>query len=144
MRILVPSLLAFLIAVPSLAAADEPPGQTARMAPCVASTQPHCGGPLMAAAARHAAVLGASRESRVSASRQEGRERSWPARHPALFGALIGAGGGVVASGAMNNELFCSGSDEDCFFHGASRLAVGAGIGAGVGALVGLVVGVAR
>ncbi len=98
----------------------------------------------MAAAARHATLFGASAESLVSASRQEGRKRSWPSRHPVLFGALVGAGGGAVASGAMNNELFCGGTDEDCFFYGGSRLAVGAGIGAGVGALVGLMVGIAR
>jgi hypothetical protein len=63
--------------------------------------------------------------------------KTWISRHPAVFGALVGAGAGAVASGTMENELFCSGGDEDCFFHGGSRLLVGAGMGAGIGALIG-------
>jgi hypothetical protein len=37
----------------------------------------------------------------------------------------------------MENELFCSGGDEDCFFHGGSRILVGAGMGASIGVLIG-------
>jgi hypothetical protein len=70
--------------------------------------------------------------------------RPWISRHPVLFGALVGAGAGAVSSAVQENELFCSRGDEDCFFHGSSRFAVGAGIGAGIGAAVGLVVGIAR
>lgn len=70
--------------------------------------------------------------------------RPWISRHPVLFGALVGAGAGTVSSAVQENELFCSGGDEDCFFHGPSRFAVGAGIGAGIGAAVGLVIGIAR
>ena len=69
------------------------------------------------------------------------RTESWIERHPALFGAFVGAAGGAIMSLAMENELFCSGGDEDCFFHGDSRVLVGAGIGAGVGALVGFLAG---
>ena len=69
------------------------------------------------------------------------RKRSWISRHPALFGALVGAGAGAVASGTMENELFCGGGDEDCLFHGGSRVPVGAGIGAGMGALFGWIAG---
>jgi hypothetical protein len=61
-------------------------------------------------------------------------------RHPALFGALIGAGAGAVSAATMENELFCSGSDEDCFIHGGGRVLVGAGMGAGIGALAGWLV----
>jgi len=65
--------------------------------------------------------------------------KSWISRHPALFGTLVGAGAGAIASGTMENELFCSGGDEDCFFHGGSRLLVGAAMGAGIGALIGFI-----
>lgn len=68
---------------------------------------------------------------------QARKPKNWISRHPALFGALVGAGAGALASGTMENELFCSGGDEDCFFHGGSRILVGAGMGAGVGALIG-------
>ena len=71
----------------------------------------------------------------------QSRNENWIERHPALFGALVGAGGGALMSVTMENELFCSGGDEDCFFHGDSRVLVGAGIGAGVGALVGFLIG---
>lgn len=104
--------------------------------------------PLMAAVMREAGQL-ASRAGRLSprlAAPQQAREgRSWIGRHPALFGAIAGAGAGLVAAGTMDNELFCStGSDEDCLFYKSSRFAVGAGIGAGVGALVGWIVGRGR
>lgn len=65
------------------------------------------------------------------------KPKNWIQRHPALFGTLVGAGAGALASGTMETELFCSGGDEDCFFHGGSRVLVGAGMGAGVGALIG-------
>lgn len=73
-----------------------------------------------------------------------GQNRSWISRHPVLFGTLVGAGAGALASVTMENELFCSGGDEDCFFHGGSRVFVGAGFGAGIGAVVGLIVSVAK
>ena len=76
---------------------------------------------------------------------QTSQDRNWVSRHPAIFGALLGAGGGLMAAGTMENELFCSsGSDEDCLFYTKGRFAVGAGIGAGVGALVGWIAGKAR
>jgi hypothetical protein len=68
--------------------------------------------------------------------------RGWIGRHPALFGMLVGAGAGVALANTVDNEWFCSGSDEDCLFYTAgSRTLVGAGMGAGVGALVGWLVG---
>ena len=69
------------------------------------------------------------------------QRRGWIARHPALFGALIGAGVGAVSAVTLENELFCSGGDEDCVFYGGSRALIGAGVGAGVGALVGWIAG---
>lgn len=69
-------------------------------------------------------------------------DRGWMKRHPAAFGALVGAGAGAVSAIPQWNELYCAGGgDEDCFFHGAAGVAVGAGIGAGIGALVGMIAG---
>jgi hypothetical protein len=67
--------------------------------------------------------------------------KNWIARHPALFGTIAGAGAGALAAAAMENEWFCSGSDEDCIFYGSGRLFVGAGLGAGAGALIGWLAG---
>ncbi len=68
--------------------------------------------------------------------------RSWVQRHPAAFGALVGAGAGAVSAIPRWNELYCAtGGDEECLFHGAAGVAVGAGIGAGIGALVGMIAG---
>ena len=65
----------------------------------------------------------------------------WVRRHPALFGALVGAGAGAVFGLLSENELICSGGDEDCFFYGAKRPLVGAGLGAGAGSLIGFALG---
>jgi len=72
------------------------------------------------------------------------RNRGWIGRHPALFGALVGAGAGAAASAMMENELICSGGDEDCLIYGGSRILVGAGMGAGIGSLIGFLVGLGR
>jgi hypothetical protein len=70
------------------------------------------------------------------------RNRGWIQRHPAAFGAIVGAGAGAVSAIPRWNELYCAtGGDEECLFHGAAGVAVGAGIGAGIGALVGMLVG---
>lgn len=100
--------------------------------------------PLLASADREARRLAASVTQDRPADPQNPTDRSWISRHPALFGTLVGAGAGTVMSLVMENEMFCSGGDEDCFFHGGSRALVGAGIGAGVGALVGWIAGAAR
>ena len=136
-------VLVLLLAAPQLALAADPlPGGTSR--PVAATIVPSDReAPLAAAAAREVARLAAfaARSGPLEQAATASRSRGWIARHPALFGALVGAGAGAVASVTMENELFCSGGDEDCFFHGGSRSAVGAGIGAGVGALVGLIAG---
>jgi hypothetical protein len=70
------------------------------------------------------------------------QNRGWIRRHPALFGTLVGAGAGVAFTNTVDNEWFCSGSDEDCLYYTrGSRTLVGAGMGAGVGALVGWLAG---
>jgi hypothetical protein len=103
-------------------------------------------GPLATAAAREVerlARVAAARHARgAEQSRAEGR--NWISRHPVLFGAMVGAGVGAVAAGTMENELFCSGGDDDCIFYGGGRALTGAGIGAGVGAVVGVIVSAVR
>jgi hypothetical protein len=122
------------------AAGPHAPSIAAR-APALAET-----GPLAAAAAREvqhlARVAAARRAQGVEQPRAEGR--NWISRHPVLFGAMVGAGAGAVAAGTMENELFCSGGDDDCIFYGGGRPLMGAGIGAGVGAVVGVFVSAVR
>lgn len=83
----------------------------------------------------------AAKPARGSLRQGGAAERNWIARHPALFGTIVGAGAGAVAASTIENEWFCSGGDEDCIFYGAGRVAVGAGLGAGAGALIGWLVG---
>jgi len=91
-----------------------------------------------------------SRRSTLSLRREQGAQpqqpapesRGWVERHPALFGALVGAGAGAVSSIPRWTELYCAtGGDEDCLFHGGAGVLFGAGVGAGVGSLVGYFVG---
>jgi hypothetical protein len=67
---------------------------------------------------------------------QSPRERSWPGRHPVLFGALVGLGAGlgieaaVIPGAAAENHI--------------AYLPMFGSIGAGIGSLVGVIVSVAR
>ena len=76
----------------------------------------------------------------VPPARQAGSQnRGWIRRHPALVGAMVGAGIGAVSSIPRWTELYCAtGGDEDCFFHGSVGVLFGTGAGAGIGALIGL------
>jgi hypothetical protein len=138
MRPLIGLVLLLFISVP---AAAQETGVPRDHAATVQATAPRPGEPrtsLGTAGAREGARLARDFRARPQETGAQSRKtKTWISRHPALFGALIGAGAGAVASGTMENELFCSGGDEDCFFHGGSRLLVGAGMGAGIGALVG-------
>lgn len=68
---------------------------------------------------------------------QQPRERSWPGRHPVLFGALVGFGVGLgVESAVIPGE---SGGEPHSVY-----LPIFGGIGAGIGSLVGVIVSVAR
>ena len=67
------------------------------------------------------------------------QQRSWIARHPVLFGALVGAGAGML-SGATIGEP-CK---EESFCRRAGLMQIGAAGGAGVGALTGWGVGLIR
>ena len=68
---------------------------------------------------------------------QQPRERSWPGRHPVLFGALVGLGVGLgVESAVIPGE---SGGEPHSVY-----LPIFGGIGAGIGSLVGVIVSAAR
>ncbi len=103
--------------------------------------------PLIAAARRFESRTTPTKtveRSRQTSRAQTGSGRGWIGRHPALFGALLGAGTGAIAAGTMDNEWFCNGSDDDCVMYGGGRFATGAAIGAGVGALVGWITSLGR
>lgn len=68
---------------------------------------------------------------------QPPRERSWPGRHPVLFGALVGLGVGLgVEAAVIPGE---SGGEPH-----SAYLPIFGGMGAGIGSLVGLIVSAAR
>jgi hypothetical protein len=142
MRILTRIVLFLCLAAPATASPVWPP----QINPALGtySCEPRLVTPLLASAQRESTRL-VLRPVSPPATRVPGPanspKRQWISRHPVLFGTLVGAGAGAVASVTMENELFCSGGDEDCFFHGGSRVFVGTGFGAGVGALVGWIAG---
>ena len=138
------SLAAFLcVFYPALSVAAEPPGATS--VTWRETIPPQQKGMVREAVRREVAriLLRPSlwRSEDVLAQQTGSQNRRWSGRHPALFGALVGAGAGAVSAATMENEWFCSRGDEDCLFYGGSRVLVGAGMGAGVGALVGWLVG---
>lgn len=76
--------------------------------------------------------------SALSAERQQpAAERSWPGRHPVLFGALVGLASGLAIEAAVIPGA--SGGEP----HGVYIPMFG-GVGAGIGALTGLIVSEAR
>jgi hypothetical protein len=87
-------------------------------------------------------TLSLGRAESLQAQQPAAQDRTWIRRHPALFGALVGAGTGAVSSVPRWNELYCAGgTDEDCVFHQGLGVLFGAGTGAGVGALIGFLAG---
>ena len=144
--IFITAALAMVVSTHAFAADATPTPsvvRTARQNEPAAPFAEHDGPNLLASAMRESTRLAATPARHEGARwfQAPAPHRNWIRRHPVLFGALVGAGAGAVASVTMENELFCSGGDEDCFFHGNSRTLVGAGMGAGVGALVGLIAG---
>lgn len=136
-------LILFGLAAPQ-PAAGAPAAVTAVASMTAHLAAPAPTGPLAAAAARETTRLAAATAARPARRVEPAEQHSWISRHPALFGAMVGAGAGAVAAGTMDNELFCSGGDDDCVFHGEGRTIVGAGIGAGIGAAIGVIVGLGR
>jgi hypothetical protein len=72
-----------------------------------------------------------------ASSQQQPPKRSWPGRHPVLFGALVGFGVGLGVEAAVIPGA--SGGEP----HSAYVPMFG-GMGAGIGALVGVIVSAAR
>jgi hypothetical protein len=68
---------------------------------------------------------------------QQLRERSWPGRHPVIFGALVGLGTGLAVEAAVIPGA--SGGEPH-----SAYLPMFSCLGAGIGSLVGLLVSVAR
>jgi hypothetical protein len=68
---------------------------------------------------------------------QQPRERSWPGRHPVLFGTLVGLGAGLAVEAAVIPGA--SGGEPH-----SAYIPMFAGVGAGIGWLVGLIVSAGR
>jgi hypothetical protein len=146
MRKTVTLVLLFCILIQSVAFAAEQPKGTIAVSASRDVSAPRQNPKLSEAIDREVRRLALSpdRPTGFPAQQTGSQNRSWIGRHPALFGALVGAGAGAAASALMENELICSGGDEDCLIYGGSRILVGAGIGAGIGSLVGFFVGLGR
>src|SRR5574338_1103891 len=102
MRPLIGLVLLLFISVPAAAQESGTPRDHATTAQM---TAPRPGEPrtsLGTAAAREGARLARDFRARPQETgAQPQKTRTWLSRHPALFGALIGAGAGAVASGTM-------------------------------------------
>jgi hypothetical protein len=84
----------------------------------------------------------ASRELRLAvqssaSAQQQPEQRSWPGRHPVLFGALVGLGVGLGVEAAVIPGA--SGGEPHSVY-----LPMFGGVGAGTGALAGWIVSAAR
>jgi hypothetical protein len=78
-------------------------------------------------------------DSAMRARQQPGpKKQSWIGRHPALFGALVGFGGGFLIGYLPGDDAVF-----DDFTAGFNGMVMG-GIGAGTGAALGAIIGAAR
>jgi hypothetical protein len=135
------SLLGCLLLVSTTVLAAEPGHETRTGAPSQDGGWASPRVTLTSAAVRELAHPAQVEPSRfLRRARQGGsqgsQQRGWIGRHPVLFGALVGAGPGVVFG---EYELGRKGD----VAHGPDML-IGAGLGAGIGSLIGFVVGLAR
>jgi hypothetical protein len=72
-----------------------------------------------------------------SLPQQPAKKRSWPGRHPVLFGALVGAGAGLAIEAAVIPGA--SGGEPH-----SAYIPMFVCTGAGIGSLVGLIISAAR
>jgi hypothetical protein len=70
---------------------------------------------------------------------QTAPQPSWIARHPVLFGALVGAGAGILSGATLGEPC-----EEESFCRRAGLMQIGAASGAGFGALTGWLVRLVR
>jgi hypothetical protein len=85
--------------------------------------------------------IGRSRSLRLSeakAQSTQSEKRSWPGRHPVLFGTLVGGGVGALSAGLWCGGVPCEGNEYGRGFYVLSGGGIGAGLGAGVGLVVAL------
>ena len=118
-------------------AADADQAMSGRRARVSAVASPS--GVLTASAAREVSRLVRSMAPELRAaqpSQQQPRSKGWLARHPQLFGALVGFGAGCIVGASQ------VGGSEDTFANALDEFAcpVVGGIGAGAGALIALLV----
>jgi len=146
MRKTLTSFLILCVISPPLVLTAEPPNGTSPVSLNRDTSSPSQKPMLSDAIEREAARLAFSLGKTVAPTqRPVPQDRGWIRRHPALFGAMVGAGVGAVSAVPDWTELYCSrGGDEDCLFHGGAGVLFGAGVGAGVGALVGFLVELGR
>lgn len=145
MRGVIGTVMVCLLVAQSFVGAVEPSAGPASTAAPKAAPSASSDGVLKAAVAREAARLALAKGNSLRQPQPGGSpKRGWIGRHPALFGALVGAGAGAVFANTVENETFCRGTSNDCLFPGGNKTLVGAGMGAGIGALVGVIAGAAR
>jgi hypothetical protein len=132
------AVVGLVIGLPSATPAacqDVSPGETA-LRLLVETPQD---GVLARAVARQAGRLATPSLTLSIQSAEPRATRSWIARHPALFGALVGAGGGALAGASLGHD--CGTSESFCSRD--AMVGLGAAAGAGAGAVVGVLVGAA-
>ncbi len=129
---ILPLLLVLLFQLSgSASAAPLPPRQTPADLAGVTAGACDSGGPLQRAACR--AAIGRALATHVTLAHAQAEEhRSWPSRHPVLFGALVGGVAGSLVLGLTDAQ-----SDNP---EGGEGYLFGFGLGAGAGALVGALV----
>jgi hypothetical protein len=137
MRLLIFGLLGGLLAQPGLLAA-EPRVERLTALHARLSTATPIADAVANSVARDLGAAGTPRTEGGLPGQQAEPERSWISCHPALFGAMVGAGGGAVVGATAGHEC----SEESWCQRGATTL-IGAGIGAGAGALIGWGIGLA-
>lgn len=130
------ALLASMLLTPAAGVAQMRPANEAPDGPrhMVAIERP--AGPIHAATARESARL-AALPTAPRRQQQPPQKRSWPGRHPVLFGTLVGLGAGLGIEAAVIPGA--SGGEPHSVY-----VPMFASFGAGIGAVTGLIVSAVR